>query len=353
MGNVTALLPSPPDVLRPCKRTAGKWLRGLLMLVSLGFLLRTGIVNFPIILEASRQLVAANAGLIAGALVLETVWTYSLSNVYRQSLIAQGGRMSAGSALHVSMGAFSLSRILPGGGAAGSIFAAREMVRIGNDVQTTVTSMLLSWWISMTTLAGLVVIGSGLGVVARTVPTAYVVGPALALAVLVALGGAVRMARGSARFRTLVGARLDRLAGRFGLPSSGRPWDRLAPSRHGMARTAGWALTSWVSDAAALWLIFAAFGELLHPGVLMVGYGLANLISALPELTPGWLGVMESALAVAYAALGVPAGIAMMAVLAYRLLSYWLPVGVGLVLGLKMLRTAPGLQKAYPQRLAA
>ena len=45
------------------------------MLVSLGFLLRTGIVNFPIIREASRQLVVANGALIAGALMLETVWT--------------------------------------------------------------------------------------------------------------------------------------------------------------------------------------------------------------------------------------------------------------------------------------
>jgi uncharacterized membrane protein YbhN (UPF0104 family) len=62
---------------------------------------------------------------------------------------------------------------------------------------------------------------------------------------------------------------------------------------------------------------------------------------------------MESALAAAYAALGVSAGVAIMAVLAYRLVSYWLPVGVGLIPGLKMLRAAPGLQTAYPQRIAA
>ena len=74
-----------------------------------------------------------------------------------------------------------------------------------------------------------------------------------------------------------------------------------------------------------------------------------NSIALLPQC----MGKEQAALAVAYAALGVPAGIAMMAVLAYRLLSYWLPVGVGLVPGLKMLRSAPGLQTAYPQRLAA
>jgi uncharacterized membrane protein YbhN (UPF0104 family) len=352
MGDVTTLVPSPIDAARPWKRTAGKWVRGLLMLASLGYLLRTGIVNFPIIREASRQLVVANSALIAGALMLEAAWTYSLSNVYRRALIAQGGWMSPRHALHVSMGAFSLSRILPGGGAAGSIFAAREMVRMGNDVSTTVTSMVLSWWMSMTTLAGLVTVGSSLGVLAGAVPPAYLVGPALALAGLLALGGAMLLARVNTSLRARLTSRVDRLAGRFGLVSSWRNWD-LVVRRGGGVRVAGWALASWLSDAAALWLVFAAFGELLHPGVLFVGYGLANLINALPELTPGWLGVMESALAAAYAALGVSAGVAIMAVLAYRLVSYWLPVGVGLIPGLKMLRAAPGLQTAYPQRIAA
>jgi uncharacterized membrane protein YbhN (UPF0104 family) len=352
MGDVTTLVPSPIDAARPWKRTAGKWVRGLLMLASLGYLLRTGIVNFPIIREASRQLVVANSALIAGALMLEAAWTYSLSNVYRRALIAQGGWMSPRHALHVSMGAFSLSRILPGGGAAGSIFAAREMVRLGNDVSTTVTSMVLSWWMSMTTLAGLVTVGSSLGVLAGAVPPAYLVGPALALAGLLALGGAMLLARVNTSLRARLTSRVDRLAGRFGLVSSRRNWD-LVVRRGGGVRVAGWALANWLSDAAALWLVFAAFGELLHPGVLFVGYGLANLINALPELTPGWLGVMESALAAAYAALGVSAGVAIMAVLAYRLVSYWLPVGVGLIPGLKMLRAAPGLQTAYPQRIAA
>lgn len=353
MGDVTTLTTNPREGDRPWKTTAGQWARGLLMVASLGFLLRNGIVNFPSIREASRHLVVANSALIAGALMLEAAWTYFLSNVYRQALIAQGGWMSAPSALRVSMGAFSLSRILPGGGAAGSVFAAREMVRVGNDVSTTVASMVLSWWISMTTLAGLVTVGSSLGVLAGTVPHAYLVGPALALAALVALGGAMWMARSNARLRARLAFRLDRLADRFGLASSQRNWDGLAVRRGGGVRVAGWALASWLSDAAALWLVFAAFGELLHPGVLLVGYGLANLINALPELTPGWLGVMESALALAYAALGVSAGIALMAVLAYRLLSYWLPVALGLVPGLKMLRAGASIGMPQAVRRAA
>lgn len=77
------------------------------------------------------------------------------------------------------------------------------------------------------------------------------------------------------------------------------------------------------------------------------------MINALPELTPGWLGVMESALALAYVALGVPAGIALMAVLAYRLLSYWLPVAVGLLPGLQMLGASDKIPTTQAERRAA
>lgn len=103
----------------------------------------------------------------------------------------------------------------------------------------------------------------------------------------------------------------------------------------------GWAALSWIVDAAALWVMFLGFGVRLHPAVLLVGYGLANLINALPELTPGWIGVLESALAATYAALGVPVGVAVVAVLSYRLVSYWLPVALGIGPALGMLRGQP------------
>jgi uncharacterized protein (TIRG00374 family) len=123
-----------------------------------------------------------------------------------------------------------------------------------------------------------------------------------------------------------------------------RDWQEQATSQlspHRFLPLLGWAALSWIVDATALWVMFLGFGVTLHPAVLLVGYGLANLINALPELTPGWLGVLESALAAAYAALGVPVGVAVMAVLSYRLISYWLPVAAGLVPAVGMLRAQP------------
>ena len=68
------------------------------------------------------------------------------------------------------------------------------------------------------------------------------------------------------------------------------------------------------------------------------GGGIADLLQALPELTPGWLGVLEGTLSVTYAAFGVPAGLTVVAVLAYRLISHWLPVAAGLPPAIALMR---------------
>jgi hypothetical protein len=97
-----------------------------------------------------------------------------------------------------------------------------------------------------------------------------------------------------------------------------------------LRRSFAWAALSWICDAAALWLVFAACGHRLSLVALLVGYGSANLLNSIPELTPGWLGVFEAALSATYIGLGVPSGVAVAAVLIYRLASFWLPVAAGI-----------------------
>ena len=326
-------------------------LRWVLMVLSLGLLVRMAVVGFPQIEEGFSQLLSRNGWLVVGAVLVEALWTVTLANVYRSSLIAFGGRIDRSRAVTISMGAFSLSRILPGGGAAGSVFAAREMIRVGNPAPATVASMLVSWWVSMMTLALIVGFGTATGVADGSVGLAHLAGPAAVAGVLLVLGGLVIGAARFPRLRGRIAIGLSRAGARLGVVSGPEQWETLAAAGLPVRRLlplVGWASLSWLADATALWLMFAGFGITLHPAVLLVGYGLANLINALPEVTPGWLGVMETALAAAYAGLGVPSGVAVVAVLSYRLISYWLPVAAGLGPGLKMLRSRP-----TPEAIAA
>ena len=331
----------------PVKRgnvSAARVLRWGLMILSLVLLVRMGATNHSEISEAIGHLLTRSGWLVAAALLMEGIWVYSLSNVYRSSIRGLGGSLGRSQAVRISMGAFSLSRILPGGGAAGSIFAARAIVAHGNPVPRTVASMLISWWVSMSTLALVVGAGTVSGLPGDRVEPAHLVGPAVVFTVLAVAGTAVIVSLHCPRFRARVARGLNVVGSRLGVAAEPEDWELQAMTPVPVRRLIplmGWAALGWIVDAAALWVMFLGFGVRLHPAVLLVGYGLANLINALPELTPGWIGVLESALAATYAALGVPVGVAVMAVLSYRLVSYWLPVALGIGPALGMLRDRP------------
>jgi hypothetical protein len=320
------------------------------MALSLALVVRMGLTHQAEIRDALVGLRSGKWWLVTAAVLLEGIWVFSLANVYRSSLRALGGSLTVRRAVRVSMGAFSLSRILPGGGAAGSIFAAREIVAAGNPVPRTVASMLISWWVSMCTLALVVGVGTASGLRGGVVAPAHLVGPAVVLGTLVVAGSLVILALRARPLRSRLAGRLSAMGRRLGVSAHERDWDDQATTAVSLPRLLpllGWAATSWLIDAAALWVMFLGVGVTLHPAVLLVGYGLANLINALPELTPGWLGVLESALAAAYAGLGVPVGVAVMAVLSYRLVSYWLPVAAGLGPAIGMLRGRPSATLAH------
>ena len=89
-----------------------------------------------------------------------------------------------------------------------------------------------------------------------------------------------------------------------------------------------WAALNWLLDAACLWFILLAFGRAVSPIDLLVAYGLANIMAAIP-LTPGGLGVVEFTLSGALAGFGVPASIAYLSVISWRLVNFWLPIPLG------------------------
>jgi uncharacterized protein (TIRG00374 family) len=85
----------------------------------------------------------------------------------------------------------------------------------------------------------------------------------------------------------------------------------------------------WGFDIAVLGLSFRAFGAAVPVAVLVMGYFLGTLGSLLP--LPGGIGGVEGGMIGAFAAFDVPAARAVIAVLAYRAISFWLPTlpGVG------------------------
>lgn len=107
------------------------------------------------------------------------------------------------------------------------------------------------------------------------------------------------------------------------------------------------ALIYWAFDIAVLGLCFRAFGSILPLAVLVMGYFLGTLGSLLP--LPGGIGGVEGGMIGAFAAFGVPGGRAVVGVLAYRAISFWLPTLPGLAGYLSLRSTVKGWQAADAQ----
>jgi len=103
---------------------------------------------------------------------------------------------------------------------------------------------------------------------------------------------------------------------------------QLTRSRGVRVRATLWAAANWLLDAAALETFLAAFGHPLHPVELFVAYGIGNVLAAVP-VVPGGLGIVEASTASLLVGFEVPASVATLAVLAWRLVQFWLPIPVG------------------------
>jgi uncharacterized protein (TIRG00374 family) len=94
-------------------------------------------------------------------------------------------------------------------------------------------------------------------------------------------------------------------------------------------------VTWWVFNVAVLWASFRAFGDAPPLAVIVQGYFVGMLGNLLP--LPGGIGGVDGGMIGAFVAFGVGGSLAVLAVLAYRLLAFWLPTIPGIIayLGLR------------------
>ena len=113
----------------------------------------------------------------------------------------------------------------------------------------------------------------------------------------------------------------------------------LATNSDRLRSALAWAAGNWLLDAAALWSFLAALGRYVNPIELFAAYGIANVLAAIP-ITPGGLGFVEASLPLLLASFGVTKNVALLGVLGWRIVNFWLPipVGAGAYLSLKLHR---------------
>ncbi len=99
------------------------------------------------------------------------------------------------------------------------------------------------------------------------------------------------------------------------------------------------AILNLLFDLVTLALIFLAAGYRISPSMLIAGYGVPLLLGRFSFL-PGGIAVIEVGMTALYTALGVPPQIAVVVILTYRFISFWLPTlaGIPVAIGLQARR---------------
>jgi uncharacterized protein (TIRG00374 family) len=96
---------------------------------------------------------------------------------------------------------------------------------------------------------------------------------------------------------------------------------------------------------------FKAFGQDMPAAVLIMGYFLGTLGGLLP--LPGGIGGIEGGMIGAFVAFGLPVGRAVVGVLAYRAISFWLPTLPGIAGYIRLRSTVHGWRQEDENQVVA
>jgi uncharacterized membrane protein YbhN (UPF0104 family) len=293
---------------------------------------------------------------VAAGLELLSVTSYAVlfRTVFARGFPQLGWRAS----IEIPLAGIAAIRLLAAAGAGGIAVTVWALRRAGMAPRVIACRMAATYSIQYSLyLLAMVVAGLGLytGVFSGGGPTALTLLPGILSAVALGLGAAMALVPGDfeRRLERLArrSGRIGRLATRFGtLPATLGSGVRTAiglirERRIGLLGAVGY----WAFDIAVLGVSFKAFGADVWVAVLVMGYFLGTLGSLLP--LPGGIGGVEGGMIGAFVAFGVPADRAVIAVLAYRAISFWLPTLPGIAGYVTLRSTVRGWRTADSEPL--
>lgn len=288
--------------------------------------------------DALRVLRGLDARFVALAVLAQGVGFVGRGLILRSTAALAGRRIPLTRSVLIALGGASVN--LMGGGAVGASAAMyRWARREGVTPEGAVLVGTMSSLISIPTVGLVGVLGAGylLARGALAPPLATGLGLALGtLAVLAtlavwALRSPDRIVR-AVRWGEASWARLRRRAP-DGIKAEGAA--RRFYATLGGLRRGGWRgpatgdLIRIGADVLTLGLLFRAAGFWLWPAALLAGYGLPMLVSKLSPW-PGAVGLVEGSMALAFVSIGLADEVLLVVILAFRMLSFWLPFVLGL-----------------------
>lgn len=294
------------------------------------------VALFPQFISAAKELREVNPILIAVGFALELAALYFYSLLTRASLGEAADPLSPMRMFRIQLSTKALTNVVPGGNAAGSALGYRLLTLSGikgpeagfalatAGIGSAVVLNLVFWlglvvsiprrgvnpYYGGAALAGIIIIG---------------IAAFLVIGIMEGQGRADKVIRWVARrLRTdedQMANALHQIATRL---------EELMSDRTLLKRVVVYALFNWLVDAAALWVFLRAFGGSLDIDALIVSFGLANLLAAIP-ITPGGLGYVDAVYVLTLVWFDLGRNTATLGVAAYRFAQFFFPIFLGAV----------------------
>jgi uncharacterized protein (TIRG00374 family) len=320
----------------PAEFTPRRLLRRLLQVVALLAILVLAALLAPGLGEVRDRLGGASVGWLVVAVVLEALSCGSYVLLFRGVFCA---RMSWRTSAQIGFSELAAGSLVPASGAAGLALGAWILHRGGMSADRIARRSVAFFLIkSSVNFAAVAALGTvmAVGLVGPDRSLLLTALPAALSVALIALVLAIpRLGPGRDADPTAPRLRRAMVAARRAVIGGTSEAVEILRSRDVIVVTG--AIGYWAFDNAVLWATFQAVGVDVPLTVVLMGYLIGQLGGLLP--LPGGIGGIDGGLIGTLVVYGAPAAATAAAVLAYRIILFWLPL-VGGAIAFALLRRA-------------
>ena len=279
------------------------------------------------LLDVQPVLLVIAVGLQVGAWSAYTMLT-------RAALGESGHKVSVMRLFRIQMSTKALTNIVPAGSAAGNALGYRLLTLSGVPGPDAGFALATAGIGSAVVLNALFWCSLTVSIPAFGLNPLYA-SAALAgvIVMLVAVGLVIGLLHGQGRAERIIRwistkFHFDADKATAALRQVGTRVEDLLDDRQLLGRVVLWSAANWTLDALSLWVFLRAFGQSLSPVGLMVSFGLANVMAAIP-ITPGGIGIVEGVYIPTMVGFKMRRSVATVGVASYRIAQYFLPILVG------------------------
>ncbi len=282
---------------------------------------------------------------VLAALLSQVVYYFVFASSYQAAFHTVGIASRTRDLLPITLGSLFVNVVVPAGGAGGAALFVEDLVRRGKSAARAATGVLLQLIADLGAFTLLLVPGTLYLFVEHDLMAYEVVAAIIVFIMTMGLSSILVIgiwkpvwlhrlfvwSEGTARW--LFG-RLNRslsLADDWAARNAeefGQAAAAVGDHPYRLLRTVLTALLAHLIDISTLYLLFVAFHQPVGLGTVVAGYAVCILFWIV-SITPQGIGVVEGLMALTFTSLGIPAAVGATVALAFRGLTFWIPMLLG------------------------